>query len=296
MSPLIFTTVPRVSLLEEPWWRLGLTMALSSERSAARAPGAPPPTLPPPPPEDVAAFYALVEKMTTAGVLNRHARYAELCDRAARHAQRMWGDNSLVVADLRVSEAVALRLLADASTSSSEKKALWRRAWEILVSTHALLLRRLADNTLLPGTIKEEEVMYCARSQAFTWKAMDKPVPSEAVLQHLGVVLGYTTLLNAVYNTLNLLVVLRGSVLPQESAHSFVLTALDAIPRTATMQHTLQSEADLVMAMESHMKPQNFEPSFCAAVLRKWRSNAVADVLRTWRAADRRGGTPANER
>ena len=28
------------------------------------------------------------------------------------------------------------------------------------------------------------------------------------------------------------------------------------------------------------MKPQNFEPSFCAAVLRKWRSSAVADVLR----------------
>ena len=28
------------------------------------------------------------------------------------------------------------------------------------------------------------------------------------------------------------------------------------------------------------MKPQNFEASFCAAVLRKWRSSAVADVLR----------------
>ena len=32
--------------------------------------------------------------------------------------------------------------------------------------------------------------------------------------------------------------------------------------------------------METHMKPQNFEPSFCASVLRKWRSSAVADVLR----------------
>ena len=32
--------------------------------------------------------------------------------------------------------------------------------------------------------------------------------------------------------------------------------------------------------METNMTPQNFEPSFCAAVLRKWRSNAVADVLR----------------
>ena len=32
--------------------------------------------------------------------------------------------------------------------------------------------------------------------------------------------------------------------------------------------------------IETHMKPQNYEPSFCAAVLRKWRSSAVADVLR----------------
>ena len=32
--------------------------------------------------------------------------------------------------------------------------------------------------------------------------------------------------------------------------------------------------------METEMTPQNFEPSFCAAVLRKWRSSAVADVLR----------------
>ena len=32
--------------------------------------------------------------------------------------------------------------------------------------------------------------------------------------------------------------------------------------------------------METCMKPHNFEPSFCAAVLRKWRSSAVADVLR----------------
>ena len=32
--------------------------------------------------------------------------------------------------------------------------------------------------------------------------------------------------------------------------------------------------------MDVLMKPQNFEPSFCAAVLRKWRSSAVTDVLR----------------
>ena len=180
-------------------------MASSSERGAAWTPAAPPPPPPPSPPEEVAAFYALVEKQTTACVLCRHTRAAELCDRAARRAARLWGDNSLVVAELRVGEAASLQALANSSTSSSEKEALRRRTWAILVPVHALLLRRLADNTLLPGTIKEEEMTYGRRSQAFTWKAKDEPVPSEAALQALGAVLGYDTPLDAVFVTLALL-------------------------------------------------------------------------------------------
>ena len=185
-----------------------------------------------------------------------------------------------MVAHLHVLEADSLRGMAHASTSSSEQEALRRRAWSILVPVHVLLLRRLADNTLLPGTIKEKEVTFDARSQAFKWKAKDEPVPSDAALQRLGVFLGYETLLDAVYKTLNLLMELRGAALPRESAHSFVLKALDAIPRTATMQHKIGSEEHLVALMETNMKPQNFEATFCAAVLRKWRSSAVADVLR----------------
>ena len=167
--------------------------------------------------------------------------------------------------------------MATASTSSPEQEAQSHRAWALLIPAQALLVRRLANNTLLPGTNKEEEVKYSSRSLAFGYKAMDKPVPSDAVLQAQGAVLGYTTLLIAVHHTLALLVELRGSSLPRESAHAFVLTALDAIPRTATMQTSSTSEAGLVSIMETNMKPQYFEPFF--AVLRKWRSSAVADVL-----------------
>ena len=110
-------------------------------------------------------------------------------------------------------------------------------------------------------------------------RGCEEPVLSEAVLQGRGVALGYATLLEVVFTTLNLLMVLRGS-LPRVSAHSFVLTALGAIPRTATMETRLPAEFALVGMMDSYMKPQNFEPSFCAAVLRKWHSSAVADVLR----------------
>ena len=276
---LSFPVLRASSLLEELWRCLGLTMASSSGRGVALAPVAKPRPLPPPPPEELAAFYALVEKHTTASVLNRHARSAELSERAATQAVRLWGEtNSLGVADLRVSEAMDLR--NQASLSSSEQEALLRRSWAVLVPVHALLLRRLEDNTLLPGTNKEEEVTYYARVQAFTLKAQDKPVPSEVILQRLGAALGYTTLLDAVYNTLALLMELRDSALPRASAHCFVLSAMDAIPRTATLQYKLHSEAAVVMVMETLMTPQNFEPSFCAVVLRKWRLSAVADVLR----------------
>ena len=255
-------------------------MASSSVNGAARATGAPLPSLPPSPPEEVAAFYTLVEKRVTTGVLNRHARCVELSDRAARSAARLYGDNSLVVADLRVSEAGAIRNLACVSTPCSEKVALLQRAWALLVPVHALLLRRLADNTLLPGTIEDGESTYFVRQKVFTWKARDESVPSDADLQGLGVLLGYEKLLRAMVLTLALLFELRGFALPRESACFFVLTAFDAIPRMATMQHDLTSEAYLVTMMETRMKPQNYEPSFCAAVLRKWRSSAVADVLR----------------
>ena len=46
------------------------------------------------------------------------------------------------------------------------------------------------------------------------------------------------------------------------------------------MQHSLQSETNLVTFIEQDLTFLNFEPLFCAAVLRKWRSSAVADVLR----------------
>ena len=180
-----------------------------------------------------------------------------------------------------MTEATSLRELACVSTCLPEQLALLRHCWAILVSMHALLMRRLADNTLLPDTNTEDEVTYSARSQAFALKAQDKPVPSEAALRGSAVVLGYKTLVNAVFQTFAQLKDLQGSAQQRESAQSFVLTALGAIPRTAMLHIRLMSEVDLLAMMETNMTPQNFEPSFCAAVLHKWRSSAVADVLRS---------------
>ena len=61
---------------------------------------------------------------------------------------------------------------------------------------------------------------------------------------------------------------------------SFVLQGLDVIPRTAGIPANLSAgEASLVAIVEVGMNLRAYHPTFCAAVLRKWRSNAVSSVL-----------------
>ena len=126
--------------------------ASSSQRGAARAP---------PSPERIATFYKVVDKEVIAGVLCRHARNAELSASAAVQAEALFGgDDSLVVAKLRIVESQALNSLAS-EASGAEQATLVRRAWAVL-SVLPLLLRRVEAKTLLPGTVREEELDYHA--------------------------------------------------------------------------------------------------------------------------------------
>ena len=170
-------------------------MASSAQRGAARAP---------PPPDQLASFYKLVDKSVIAGVLDRHARHAELPAQAAVQAEALFGDDSLVVADLRISESVALNNLA-AEASGAEQVALARKSWTALLSLVALLLRRIEANTLLPGTIREDEVDYGAHALAAIQKARTEPAPPPALLRDWASSMGYNTLLNAMVMSLNLL-------------------------------------------------------------------------------------------
>ena len=167
----------------------------SSQRCAARAP---------PPPDQLAAFYKLVDKRTIAGVLARVSRNAELSAQAAVQAEALFGDDSLVVARLRYSESEALTGLALAA-SGAEHVALLRRSWAVLVSLITPLLRRLEANTLLPGTVREEELDYDAYVQAVVLTATGEPVPSPARLREWATTLGYTTLRRAMCRSLDLL-------------------------------------------------------------------------------------------
>ena len=57
--------------------------------------------------------------------------------------------------------------------------------------------------------------------------------------------------------------------------------ALDVIPRTSDLHELpFATENSMFALIEQLMSPQNYEPAFCAAVPRKWRSDAVTSVLR----------------
>ena len=242
----------------------------SSQRGAARAP---------PPPDQLASFYKLVDKQVMAGVLCRHARNAELLASAAVQAAALYGgDDSLVVACLRMGESQALSYLA-VEAGGAEGQALIRRSWAILVSVTRLLLHRVEANTLLPGTIWEEELDFTAHAQTALKKAKNKPVPPPAQLRVLASTMGYFTLLNTMVRSLVLLALPLWPDAQKRMVESFVLQGLDAIPRTAGIHANLGGEDHLVAFVEENMNPQIFEPAFCAAVLHKWRSNAVSSVL-----------------
>ena len=173
-------------------------MASSSQRGAATSRATPPP-------DQLAAFYKLVDKQLIAGVLCRHARVAELSASAAVQAEALFGgDDSLVVASLRLDESESLSSLA-LRASGAERETFTRRSWAALVSLIPLLRRRVEANTLLPGTVREEELGYEAHMQAAGMKAQNKPVPPPAVLRSWVSTMGYNAILSALHRSLDYL-------------------------------------------------------------------------------------------
>ena len=79
------------------------------------------------PPDQLASFYKLLDKQVRAAALCRYARTAELSLQASQTAVDLFGDDSLVVADLRYGQIGALTSLAK-DASVGETVALYRQA------------------------------------------------------------------------------------------------------------------------------------------------------------------------
>ena len=245
------------------------------------------PPSPPPSPDaaraadQLTSLHGLLDKVITAGTLCRHARHQELAGRAATLAEALYTEDSLVVASVRMYEASALwnmSCAANEAGSYAEEEALDSRNWALLLPLHALLLRRVAANTLLSGTVRQEESEYGAYVDTVGRRAASKPALSNVDLQAAGQWIGYKTLLEVVINTVKLLGSRRWPRAQKASAQAFVLDALDVIPRTAGVLEKIAYEESLAHVVE--VGGRSLDPAFRDALLRKWRSPAVSNVLR----------------
>ena len=236
-----------------------------------------------PPPNQFAAFRKLVDKRMIAGVLCRFARAVELAAQASVDAAAFFGGDSLVLADLHICGCTNLNSSAVFNARGAEQEALLRRSWALLVLVIPILLRRLDANTLLPGTLREEEMDYAARTQAVARKVKNEPVLQPVFQRETSSTFGYNLLLCAALMSLKHLMHPHPSwpAAERRSVESFVLGALDVISRTAGMPACMALyEAYVVSLLEQYMNTHYFEPAFCASVLCKWRSEAVSSVLR----------------
>lgn len=162
------------------------------------------------------------------------------------------------------------------------EESLTRRAMDLLCALNALLLRRLATNTLMPGTVRDEELDFDAHGQAAVKRAANLPCPLPARLRAMASTPGYETLLCALLNSLYLLPAPFWSASQRASLEAFILQGLDVIPRTAGIPADLiAGEVDVVSIIEEAMTPRKYGAAFCTAVLRKWRTEAVSSVLRS---------------
>ena len=160
-----------------------------------------------------------------AGVLCRNARNAELSSLAASQAEALFRDDSLVVANLRLQECQALNSLAIHASGGAEREVFTRKLWNVLLLVINLLLRRLEASTLLPGTIRAEEMEYEVHTQTVMKKAKNEPVPPPAVLRDWASTMGYNTLMFVMFRSLDFLPVLWWPPAERRFVESFVLKA-----------------------------------------------------------------------
>lgn len=105
---------------------------------------------------------------------------------------------------LRVELCPQLHLLA-AAAAGAEQDALLRRFAAVLRPVVTLVQQRLEINTLLPGTVREEELDFDARVQAMNANLRSVPVPNEVDLRRMASVFGYKLLLRVATRCIGML-------------------------------------------------------------------------------------------
>lgn len=109
---------------------------------------------------------ALMERAGWASRNGRCVRSAELNTEALALAKRTFPPDSLVVCSLALDVADAHRAHAlQDNTDEKEKRALFSRAWNLVMEASVPLIGRLKAGRLLPGCCTEEEETFLSRAE-----------------------------------------------------------------------------------------------------------------------------------
>ena len=177
---------------------------------------------------DTAHLDRLVEKGLTAGKSSRYALAAAFFRRAADEALRLHGE-IFVCAYLTARRASSLVLQSQlVGATTDERAALFDEAWMLLSISLPFIVRRMDDNTMLPGRGTAVEVAFYKRFTTTERATVDAPPLSARNLQLVGLSLGYATAVLVADQLLRELV-FRQDVIRDVEAQAFVLRMVDCM-------------------------------------------------------------------
>jgi len=132
--------------------------------------------------EALAGIVSAMEAAYCAVRKHRHARAAELYGRAVEHAVAAGvQSDSLILASLRLYRGMELFSLAldETGINATSAIALYTEAWAIVCEVMRVLSARDQAGTLLPGTLRAEEVAYADASQHAMLRFVSAELPQE---------------------------------------------------------------------------------------------------------------------
>ena len=236
---------------------------------------------------DTAYVDRVCEKALTADENCRYTLAAGFFRRATEEALLLHGD-TFVSTFFTLQRAASLRCQSQLlGVTREEKAALNDQAWALASSCLPLIIRRMDDNTMLPGRGTAVELAFFKRFTATKQATFDGPPLSTRHLQLVGLSLGYVTAVLAADVWLGLLSLRHND---NSKAQAFVLRVVDyMLPATRSLA-SIEFAEEVALASNIEQVLSGAFPTYNAtfvAILRaKWTAAAMVQMRREHRLMD----------
>ena len=230
-------------------------------------------------PVDTTQLDKLCDKALTADCSGRYVLAAAFYRYAAEEAFRLHGE-TFVCTYLTLERVASLGLQSVLEgVTADEKVALRNESWALASGCMPLLVRRMDDNTMLPGRGTAVELAFFKRFTATRDTAFGDPPASSRELQLVGLSLGYATALRAADRLLALLYRRRDV----EGVQAFVLRVVDCmLPAARSLTGFRLGEeikfADTLQLVLSGAL--TYDATFLASMRSKWTSALMVQLRR----------------